>query len=101
MQSSQLQPPTGTLARMKRHALTTVGCIIALAAINAIGDGPLATAQTVERPTVTVEVHGGGFHWGDAAIGGVVVTGVVIVAAGIALATNRPQKQHTEWRSHD
>ncbi len=86
---------------MTRHALTILGCIIALATISAIGAAPLAIGQAVERPTVTVEVHGGGFHWGDAAIGGVVVAGVVIVAAGLALATKRPQNQHTEWRSHD
>jgi hypothetical protein len=86
---------------MKRHALTTLGCIIALATISAIGVAPLAIAQSVERPTVTVAVHGGGFHWGDAAIGGVVVTGVVIVAAGLALAIKRPQHQPTEWSSHD
>lgn len=85
---------------MKR-ALMTWRCIIALAAISAIGAAPLAIAQAGERPTVTVEVHGGGFHWGDAAIGGVVVAGVVIVAAGVALATKRPQNQRTEWRSHD
>jgi hypothetical protein len=86
---------------MKRHPLTTVGCIIALATISAIGVAPIAIAQSAERPTVTVEVHSGGFHWGDAAIGGVVVAGVVIVAAGLALATKRSPNHHTEWRSHD
>jgi hypothetical protein len=87
---------------MKRHALTTLSCIIALATTSALrAAAPLATAQTVERPTVTVEVHGGGFHWGDAAIGGVVVAGGVIAAAGVALATRRPRNQPTEWRSHD
>jgi hypothetical protein len=86
---------------MKRHPLATFGCIIALATINAIGGAPTAIAQAVERPTVTVEVHSGGFHWGDAAIGGVVVAGVVIVAAGLALATKRSQNPHTDWRSHD
>ena len=87
---------------MKRHALTTLSCIIALATTSALrAAAPLATAQTVERPTVTVEVHDGGFHWGDAAIGGVVVAGVVIATAGVALATRRPRNQPTEWRSHD
>ena len=87
---------------MKRHALTTLSCIIALATTSALrAAAPLAIAQTVERPTVTVEVHGGGFHWGDAAIGGVVVAGGVIATAGVALATRRPRNQPTEWRSHD
>jgi hypothetical protein len=87
---------------MKRHALTTLGCIIALATICALrAAAPLAIAQSVQRPTVTVEVHGGGFHWGDAAIGGVVVAGGVIAAAGVALAIKRPQNQTTEWRPHD
>jgi hypothetical protein len=89
------------LATMKRHALTTLGCIIVLATISAIGAASFAIAQSVQRPTITVAVHGGGFHWGDAAIGGVVVAGVVIVAAGLVLATGRPQSQHTEWSSHD
>jgi len=87
---------------MARHALTILGCFIALATIAATGAAtPLAMAQAAERPTVTVEVRSGGFHWGDAAIGGFVVLGVVIAAAGVALATKRPQNQHTEWRSHD
>jgi hypothetical protein len=87
---------------MKRHPLTTLGCIIALAAMTALGPArPLAIARAAERPTVTVEVQGGGFHWGDAAIGGFVVLGVVIVAAGVALAIKRPLDQHTERSPHD
>jgi hypothetical protein len=87
---------------MTRHALTTFGCIIALAMTSAVGAiTPVALTQAAERPTVTVEVHDGGFHWGDAAIGGVVVAGGVIATAGVALATRRPRNQHTEWRSHD
>ena len=88
------------MATMTR-ALMTWRSIIALAAICAIGTAPLAVARAAERPTVTVEVRGGRFHWGDAAIGGVVVAGVGFVAAGLALATKRPRNPHPEWRSHD
>jgi hypothetical protein len=87
---------------MTRNTLTTLGCIIALAATGAVGAAtPVALTQAAERPTVTVEVHGNGFHWGDAAIGGVVVAGAVIAAGGVALATRRPQNRHTDRRPHD
>jgi hypothetical protein len=86
---------------MARHALTILGCIIALATLAAAEAAtPFATAQAVERPTVTVEVRGGGFHWGDAAIGGLVVVGIVIAAAGVALTIKRPHNPGTDWRSH-
>jgi hypothetical protein len=64
--------------------------IIALATLMAVsvpapssGQGP--RVRTEERRPVVVEVSGGGFRWGDAAIGAAAASGAALAVAGLGM----------------
>jgi hypothetical protein len=56
-------------------------------AASASGQGP-----RVPRQSVVVKVSGGGFHWGDAAIGAVAASGAAMALAGIRMVRRQREE---------
>jgi hypothetical protein len=61
-------------------------------AASAFGEGP-RVQDCRPRQSVLVQVSGGGFHWGDAAIGAVAASGAAVALAGIRMF----RRQREEW----
>jgi hypothetical protein len=59
--------------------------VVSIALCGATGAGAGRSPSRDQRDTVVVEVHDGGFHWGDAAIGGAAVCALGLVAGGAAV----------------
>jgi hypothetical protein len=63
--------------------LTTIATMVVVASTSA--STPRAPSPPAQRPVV-VQVDGGGFDWGDAAIGAAGAAGFVLLLVGLATA---------------
>lgn len=72
---------------MARLLLTVIGCSLLLSAVpgGGVAANPSESRPGRERTPVVVEVRGGGFHVGDAAIGAAAAVSLVLVVAGAVL----------------
>jgi hypothetical protein len=61
-------------------------------AVPALAQGPRAQSGQ-PRQSVVVKVSGGGFHWGDAAIGAVAASGAAIALAGIRMVRRQREER--------
>jgi hypothetical protein len=60
-------------------------------AASAFGEGPRVQSGQ-PRQSVVVKVSGGGFHWGDAAIGAVAASGAAVALAGIRMVRGQREE---------
>jgi hypothetical protein len=61
-------------------------------AVPALAQGP-RVQRGQPRQSVVVKVSGGGFHWGDAAIGAVAASGAAIALAGIRMVRRQREER--------
>jgi hypothetical protein len=60
---------------------------------SASGQGP--RVRTEERRPVVVQVSGGGFRWGDAAIGAAAASGATLVVAGLGMFRRQVKREES------
>ncbi len=84
-----------------RRTLTIIGSAVAFLTIALGGIGICAcAAHAAPRPPVIVVVRGGGFHWGDAAIGASAGLSVALAVFGATLTLTGSRKRSTGGTRH-